>query len=470
MVFSDLLFIYIFLCATLILYFLVRSIAWKNAVLIVASLFFYAWGEPFYVFLLILSALVNYVAGLLIENHRAHGKVIVALTLVFDLGMLAVFKYAGFFVENIKALFGSSIPVPDIVMPIGISFFTFQIISYVIDCHWEKVQVQHNFFNLLMYISLFPQLIAGPIVRYETIEREVSERKTTLSDFSDGLTRFIVGLAKKAIIANNLSIVVDKLFGLSDGVLHVESSSIAGVWVGVICFALYVYYDFSGYSDMAIGMGWMLGFHFDENFRYPFVSRSIAEFWQRWHISLGTFFRDYLLYVPIFGKRRKYVSLFLVWFCTGFWHGASWNYIFWGLYFGCFIFLETLIGKKRMKRIPAPLAHLYSLLVIVIGFGIFKFENLTDLGLFFKGLVGANGNPFLDPVSETAILQNMFLILGAALLSMPILPKIKNFVSQTTTRAAVAGAITTVTNVGLLVVSSIMLIDTTNNPFLYFRF
>ena len=221
---------------------------------------------------------------------------------------------------------------------------------------------------------------------------------------------------------------------------------------------------------MAIGMGWMLGFHFDENFRYPFVSRSIAEFWQRWHISLGTFFRDYLLYVPIFGKRRKYVSLFLVWFCTGFWHGASWNYIFWGLYFGCFIFIETLIGKKRMKRIPAPLAHLYSLLVIVIGFGIFKFENLTDLGLFFKGLVGANGNPFLDPVSETAILQNMFLILGAALLSMPILPKIKNFVSQTTTRAAVAGAITTVTNVGLLLVSSIMLIDTTNNPFLYFRF
>ena len=391
MVFSDLLFIYVFLCATLILYFLFKNIAWKNAVLIAASLFFYAWGEPFYIFLLLLSSLVNYVAGLLIENHRAHGKAIVAAALVFDLGMLAVFKYAGFFVENINALLGVSIPVPDIVMPIGISFFTFQIISYVIDCHWEKVQVQHNFFKLLMYISLFPQLIAGPIVRYETIEREVSERKTTLSDFSDGLTRFIVGLAKKAIIANNLSIVVDKLFGLNEGVLHVESSSVAAVWVGVICFALYVYYDFSGYSDMAIGMGWMLGFHFDENFRYPFVSRSIAEFWQRWHISLGTFFRDYLLYVPIFGKRRKYVSLFLVWFCTGFWHGASWNYILWGLYFGLFIFIETLVGKKRMKRIPAPLAHLYALLVIVVGFGIFKFENLTDLGLFFKGLVGANG-------------------------------------------------------------------------------
>lgn len=470
MVFSDLLFIYVFLCATLILYFLFKNIAWKNAVLIAASLFFYAWGEPFYIFLLLLSSLVNYVAGLLIENHRAHGKAIVAAALVFDLGMLAVFKYAGFFVENINALLGVSIPVPDIVMPIGISFFTFQIISYVIDCHWEKVQVQHNFFKLLMYISLFPQLIAGPIVRYETIEREVSERKTTLSDFSNGLTRFIVGLAKKAIIANNLSIVVDKLFGLNEGVLHVESSSVAAVWVGVICFALYVYYDFSGYSDMAIGMGWMLGFHFDENFRYPFVSRSIAEFWQRWHISLGTFFRDYLLYVPIFGKRRKYVSLFLVWFCTGFWHGASWNYILWGLYFGLFIFIETLVGKKRMKRIPAPLAHLYALLVIVVGFGIFKFENLTDLGLFFKGLVGANGTPFLDPVSETAILQNLFLILGAALLSMPILPAIKKFVAKTTTRTAVAGAVTMVTNVGLLVISSIMLIDTMNNPFLYFRF
>ena len=393
MVFSDLLFIYVFLCATLILYFLFKNIAWKNAVLIAASLFFYAWGEPFYIFLLLLSSLVNYVAGLLIENHRAHGKAIVAAALVFDLGMLAVFKYAGFFVENINALLGVSIPVPDIVMPIGISFFTFQIISYVIDCHWEKVQVQHNFFKLLMYISLFPQLIAGPIVRYETIEREVSERKTTLSDFSNGLTRFIVGLAKKAIIANNLSIVVDKLFGLNEGVLHVESSSVAAVWVGVICFALYVYYDFSGYSDMAIGMGWMLGFHFDENFRYPFVSRSIAEFWQRWHISLGTFFRDYLLYVPIFGKRRKYVSLFLVWFCTGFWHGASWNYILWGLYFGLFIFIETLVGKKRMKRIPAPLAHLYALLVIVVGFGIFKFENLTDLGLFSRVLSAPTATP-----------------------------------------------------------------------------
>ena len=475
MIFNSFSYLIFFPVVTLLYFVLPRKIRWVW--LLVSSYYFYMNWHAEYALLMAASTLVTYICALAVSRiakPKARKAVLVG-GIVFNLGMLGYFKYTGMFIDVLNRVCGAlgfalRLPQVDILLPVGISFFTFQIISYVIDCHWEKVQVQHNFFNLLMYISLFPQLIAGPIVRYETIEREVSERKTTLSDFSDGLTRFIVGLAKKAIIANNLSIVVDKLFGLSDGVLHVESSSIAGVWVGVICFALYVYYDFSGYSDMAIGMGWMLGFHFDENFRYPFVSRSIAEFWQRWHISLGTFFRDYLLYVPIFGKRRKYVSLFLVWFCTGFWHGASWNYIFWGLYFGCFIFLETLIGKKRMKRIPAPLAHLYSLLVIVIGFGIFKFENLTDLGLFFKGLVGANGNPFLDPVSETAILQNMFLILGAALLSMPILPKIKNFVSQTTTRAAVAGAITTVTNVGLLVVSSIMLIDTTNNPFLYFRF
>ncbi|PWM25155.1 MAG: membrane-bound O-acyltransferase family protein [Clostridiales bacterium] len=470
MVFSDLLFIYIFLAATLLLYFLARTITQRNCILIIASVFFYAWGEPFYVFLLILSSLINYVAGLLIDRYRKYGKLITGLTLLYDFGMLAVYKYAGFFVENINSLFGISIPVPDIVMPIGISFFTFQIVSYVIDCYWEKVKVQKNFFWLLMYISLFPQLIAGPIVRYETIEKEISNRRTTVADFSDGLTRFIVGLAKKAVIANSLSIVVDNLFLKRDGAFHVEESSIAGVWVGVIAFALYVYFDFSGYSDMAIGMGRIFGFHFDENFNYPFVSSSITEFWQRWHISLGTFFRDYLLYVPIFGKRRKYASLFLVWFCTGFWHGASWNYIIWGLYFGIFIFIETLLGKKRMKRIPSPIAHVYSLIVIIIGFGIFRFEDLSQLGYFFKGLVGANGNAFLTDTSETAILQNMFLIAFAAVISMPILPAVKKFFSSRTSLAVVGSSLTVFTNVGLLILSSIMLIDATNNPFMYFRF
>ena len=279
-----------------------------------------------------------------------------------------------------------------------------------------------------------------------------------------------MGLAKKAVIANSLSIVVDNLFLKRDGAFHVEESSIAGVWIGVIAFALYVYFDFSGYSDMAIGMGRIFGFHFDENFNYPFVSSSITEFWQRWHISLGTFFRDYLLYVPIFGKRRKYASLFLVWFCTGFWHGASWNYIIWGLYFGIFIFIETLLGKKRMKRIPSPVAHIYSLIVIIIGFGIFRFEDLSQLGYFFKGLVGANGNAFLTDTSETAILQNMFLIAFAAVISMPILPAVKKFFSSRTSLAVVGSSLTVFTNVGLLILSSIMLIDATNNPFMYFRF
>lgn len=477
MVFSDLFFIFVFLAACMLCYFLARGIKVKNFVLIIFSLVFYAWGEPTYVFLLLVSTIVNYLAGLAIDKYRGkvYSKLAVSAAIVFNIGLLFVFKYTNFFIENINAVFNSDIPLTNITLPIGISFFTFQILSYIIDCYWEKVGVQRNYFNLLLYIALFPQLVAGPIVRYSTIEEEINNRKTTIKDVSEGATRFIVGLSKKVLVANSLFTVVTNLLGDYATIEHLPkdvliSQSFVGTVVGVMCYALYVYFDFSGYSDMAIGIGRIFGFHFDENFKHPFVSKNISEFWQRWHISLGTFFRDYLLYVPIFGKRRKYLSLFLVWFCTGFWHGASWNFIIWGLYFGTFILIEMLIGKKRMKKIPKVLSHIYSLIVVIIGFAIFYFEDLRDLFTFFKNIVFVNGNAFIDPMAKSTIINYIFLIAVSAAISFPILPKIKKWFYENERKEAIAVCLTSVSNVVLLLLCIVMLTDSSNNPFLYFRF
>ncbi|MBQ2610297.1 MAG: MBOAT family protein, partial [Butyrivibrio sp.] len=370
------------------------------------------------------------------------------------------------------------LPVPQISLPIGISFFTFQAISYVIDCYWETVRPQKTFRKFLLYLSLFPQLIAGPIVRYSVVEEEINKRRSTVNDISEGAMRFIVGLAKKVIIATNLYAVVKQFFG--DVNFHqyndVSSMSFLGTWFVIIAYSLYVYFDFSGYSDMAIGLGRMFGFHFDENFKYPFICKNISEFWQRWHISLSSFFRDYLFYAPIFGRPRKYVNLFLVWFCTGLWHGASWNYIFWGLYFGLFLLLEIKIGKKRMKKWPLVLTHIYSKLVIVLGFGIFCFSDMGQLGNFFANVSGismlTHGNAFADTLTWNVFLKNMFLLIVAIAVSMPVLPRLKKFFFEwgnnyVYTTGKILGAVGCIY---LLVVSSILLVDTTNNPFLYFRF
>ena len=380
MVFSSTIFLCVYLPLVLLGYYICPKKG-RNLFLLIVSLIFYAWGEPKYVFLMIFSILVNYVFGLLMDKHRENKKrlkLMLVISVIIDLGLLSVFKYTDFIITNINSVFGAGFDLLNIALPIGISFYTFQAMSYTIDVYRDDVRGQRNLIDFGMYITKFPQLIAGPIVRYSDVQDQLAVRNVTTADFSEGIMRFVVGLGKKVLLANQMGAVWTQIYALGGDI------SALMAWTGAAAYTFQIYFDFSGYSDMAIGMGWMLGFHFDENFRYPFVSRSIAEFWQRWHISLGTFFRDYLLYVPIFGKRRKYVSLFLVWFCTGFWHGASWNYILWGLYFGLFIFIETLVGKKRMKRIPAPLAHLYALLVIVVGFGIFKFENLTDLWMNIK--------------------------------------------------------------------------------------
>ena len=473
MVFADLFFIYFFLPLCLIFYFTAKTIERKNTVLIIFSLIFYAWGEPLYVLLLLFSAVFNWFVGLLIGRFRDSGgaKAALAFGIVVDLALLLVFKYSGFLVENFNALFRAHVKVPQIALPIGISFFTFQAISYIIDCAWEKVAVQRNFKKFLLYLSLFPQLIAGPIVRYSVVEHEIDNRSITVNDLCDGGMRVVIGLAKKVIIANNLYAIVTNFFG-SD----ISGLSVLGTWYTVIAYSLYVYFDFSGYSDIAIGLGRIFGFHFDENFRHPFICKTIAEFWQRWHISLGSFFRDYLLYIPIFGQNRKYFSLFLVWFCTGMWHGASWNFILWGLYFGFFIFFEQKLGKKRMKKWPVWFKHIYSKIVIIIGFGIFYFEDLGQLGRFF-GNIFAVGMltrhiPFYDLMTWSSFLNNLFLIAAAILCSMPLLPKIKTFFLENRNHTVYAvgryGAL--LLCAAMLIVSSILLVDATNNPFLYFRF
>lgn len=466
MVFSSLFFLYVFLPLCVVCYAATKKTRYRNTVLLIFSLAFYAWGEPKFVFLLIIIAFINYLSGLVID--RSGGKASSAaayFAVIFDIAMLGVFKYSGFIVHNINAATGLNIKIADIKLPIGISFFTFQMISYIIDCHWEKVSVQKNFGKFLMYVSLFPQLVAGPIVRYSTIENEIDSRRTTLDDLYCGISRFAVGLGKKVIIANNLSTVVSSIF---DGEL--SRISVLGTWLGAALYALQVYYDFSGYSDMAIGMGRIFGFHFDENFNYPFICKDVTEFWQRWHISLSSFFRDYLLYVPIFGKRRKYGGLFLVWFCTGLWHGASWNYIIWGFYFGAFIFIEQLIGKKRIKKIPLILRHIYNKIVIIIGFGIFYFEDMGRLGEFFKNLVGLNGNAFLNEFTKLSLSNNLYLILAAIILSLPAAKLVRKAAKKYTAVNYAVEVSKIAVNLSLILVSSIMLTDATNNPFLYFRF
>lgn len=466
MIFSKLFFLYFFLPICIFAYAAAGSIKNKNTVLIIFSLIFYAWGEPIYVFLMIASAFVNFGAGLLIEKYRGSKGdfFITGAAVLYNLLMLGIFKYSGFIVENINAVFSSNIKVPDISLPIGISFYTFQTISYVIDCHWENVKIQKSFKKFLLYITLFPQLIAGPIVRYSTIENELDNRKTSVTDLSYGLNRIILGLSKKVLLANQLSIIADNILG------DIGNASFFGAWYGAAVYALQIYFDFSGYSDMAIGLGRIFGFHFDENFKHPFVCKNITEFWQRWHISLSTFFRDYLLYVPIFGKRRKYGGLFLVWLCTGIWHGASWNFIIWGIYYGLFIFIEIKIGKKRMKKIPTVINHIYSKLVIIIGFGIFYFNDISKLGQFLKTIFFFGGNGLINIADKISVVNNVYLLIAAILCCLPIIDVIKKISEKSFPIKVFVSFANTIVCAALLIISSIMLVDATTNPFLYFRF
>lgn len=470
MYFADLFFLFVFFPLCLAAYFATKNISTRNYVLIAFSLVFYAFGEPVMVLLLMVTALVNYFFGVAIDANRGKkvATFLLGAALVYDIGMLGIYKYTDFVIDNLNGIFALSLPHAEITLPLGISFYTFQIISYVIDVYWGNVKVQRSYSKLLLYVSLFPQLVAGPIVRYETIESEIDRRVTTPADFSAGMIRTVIGLSKKVLLANNLNLLVNGCFGEDP-----LTSTVLGTWVGVIAYSMQVYFDFSGYSDMAIGMGRIFGFHFDENFNYPFMCRSIAEFWQRWHISLGSFFRDYLLYVPIFGRRRQILSLFLVWFTTGLWHGASWNFVIWGLYFGVFIFIETKIGKKRLKNAPGLLMHIYNKLVIIIGFGIFRFENMSHLGAFFANLVGARGNGFTNIGVNETIMSYLVVFVVSLIACLPIVPAMKKRIEAMGSGAVAVSVMTSTVVAGvLLFVSTAVLVAThsSNNPFLYWRF
>ena len=446
----------------LVLYNLSKNITYKNTVLVISSLIFYAWGEPVWVVLLIFSALVDYVNGLIIDKYyaRAAAKAALISSLVINLGLLCLFKYSSFFTENINALLHVSIPAPKVTLPIGISFYTFQTLSYTIDMYRGRVRVQKSFLNFLAYVSLFPQLVAGPIVRYSTIGGQLSDRRVTSDGFAYGVTRFTAGLCKEVILANSAGSAASMLLGST-------RLTVMSAWLGIIMYTFQIYFDFSGYSDMAIGMGKMLGFDFDENFRYPYISRSITEFWRRWHISLSSFFRDYV-YIPLGGNRYRAVrNILIVWLLTGLWHGASWNFILWGLFYALLLLMEKFFFKGALRKIPPPFCHIYTLFFVVLGWALFYFTDINALWLFLKSAFGA-GAALYDLTAVSALCTNLWLIILCAVASTPVPSIIYNHLCKRSgVFASVSQPILVIAGLGICF---ILLVGQTYNPFLYFRF
>ena len=464
MVFADLFFLFAFLPAFALCY-LLASLAEgnrvKNGVLTAFSLLFYAWGEPVYVFLLILCAFLNWLFGRGIDGKRGRGFWLV-MGLLTNLAILATFKYLGFF-AGLLAQAGIVLRVPAVALPIGISFYTFQSISYLVDVYRRESRAQRRFGDLLLYISMFPQLIAGPIVRYSTVAGEINRRRVSCEDVAEGSFRFFVGLGKKVILANQLSELSDQF--LSAGL---SGLSTAGAWVGLLAFTLQIYFDFSGYSDMAIGIGRCLGFHFRENFDHPYCCSSITDFWRRWHISLGRFFRDYL-YIPLGGNRKHQIlNILTVWFLTGLWHGASLNFIVWGLYFGLIVAIEKYTVLRW--QIPAVLRHGYSLLLVILGWGIFYFTDFGQMQQFFAILFG-KAAAFSDFTVRSALLSRFWLWIAACVCCLPVgrwlyrLIGERNFLSR-----SVLSLSKLALSLALLGVSVALLVGSTNNPFIYTRF
>lgn len=480
MVFSSLTFLFLFLPLNLLVYFFAKDIKAKNTVMLVFSLIFYAWGEPVYILLLVGMTLADWYLTLKIAVNKRRPKkarLLLASVIGLDLLLLGIFKYGTFTLANLNHLFGFPKTVPSIALPIGISFYTFQLMTYCIDVYRGEVKAQRSFKMLLLYVSMFHQCIAGPIVRYKDVNRELENRRVTYTDIADGINRFVIGLAKKAILANTCAAITDKLL-IADGgdFSALSAKSALSLWVGVLAFTLQIYLDFSAYSDMAIGMGRMIGIHYLENFDYPYMSASVTEFWRRWHISLGSFFRDYL-YIPLGGNRKGAVrtvfNLFVVWALTGLWHGASWNFVLWGIYFFIFISLEKLFLGKLLGKNRA-LAHLYLLIIVFFGWILFKFENLSDVWCVLKGMFGANGNKFSDFETLTTIKSYIIILLVSALACTPaarnISINLKAF-SLKSTGALTAFAILQIAIPAVLLLFSVAaLVGNSYNPFLYFRF
>ena len=471
MVFSSAIFLFAFLPIVCGLYFIMPNLKVKNALLIVASLIFYGFGEPIYVLLMIASIIVNYLFGLFeylayTKNHSAVQKLMFVISIVVNIGVLGVFKYAGFFVENINYVTGLSIHVPSITLPIGISFFTFQALSYVIDVYRKPEMVQKNLFKLILYISFFPQLIAGPIIRYNEIQKQIDNRVSTIDKTAEGISKFIRGLTKKLIIANAAGHIADSVFAL-----NINEYNFIVAWAGAIAYAIQIYYDFSGYSDMAVGLGKMFGFEFCMNFNYPYIAKSITEFWRRWHISLSSWFRDYV-YIPLGGNRvsksRHIFNLMVVWFLTGLWHGAAWNFVAWGLYYGIILIIEKYILSPVLDKLPSVVRHIYSIVLVVIGWVLFFSPSLGGAARYLGMMLGAGAHGVADRESLYLLTTNLVLWIILIIGSTPLTDvRYQHMLRQKKWNTTLLNGIVYAV---LFILCIAYLVTETYNPFLYFRF
>ena len=473
MVFSSVLFLFYFLPLVLLVYYLIpRKL--RNLVLFICSLAFYAWGEPVYVVLMLFSTLVDFFHGYLVDKYKSMGKtksakLAVISSMVINLTLLCFFKYADFIIANVNAIFHTSLPSLSLPLPIGISFYTFQTMSYTIDVYRGDAERQTNIIDFGTYVVLFPQLIAGPIVRYKTIAQQLKYRKESVDSFSYGVVRFAIGLGKKVLLANNIGYVWSQI-----SAMPLDKLSVVSAWLGIIAFTFQIYFDFSGYSDMAIGLGKMFGFTFLENFNYPYISRSITEFWRRWHISLSTWFKEYV-YIPLGGNRKGFRlqirNILVVWLLTGIWHGASWNFIAWGLYFGIILILEKLFLLRILERLPGFFRHVYTMVLVVIGWAVFAFDRLTDSLSYINAMFGGSERAFIDTPAKYQLYTNAILIaiLVFASTDLPVrlYKKIQSSLGNTQMLMPAFKGIA----IGCIILLSVAyLVDASYNPFLYFRF
>ena len=463
MLFTSISFLYYFLPIVIILYFIVPK-KFKNFILFLSSIFFYFCGEPIYTFLMIGEIFIAYVGARYLEKHRK--KSILVSLLAIHIGALGLFKYSDFTINNINQILGSKIPLLKLALPIGISFYTFQIISYVVDVYRGKVKAQKSFLKLATYVSLFPQLIAGPIVRYETIEKELDSRTSNFENFAYGVRRFVIGLGKKVLIANMLD-------ELCDVFSTTNEKSILFYWIFAISYSLQIYFDFSAYSDMAIGLGRMFGFHFLENFNYPYISKSITEFWRRWHMSLSSWFRDYV-YIPLGGNRKGTIilvrNIFIVWALTGIWHGANWTFVIWGLMFGIMLIIEKLFLTKHLEKMPSILQRIYVLFTVMISFIIFNANSIGEAWNNIIGLFGANGESLIN-ASTVYYLKSYLVVLVIAIIgSTPLLKNIIEKLKTKTNANKIINLLEPIAMASILIIVTAYLVDNSYNPFLYFRF
>ncbi len=471
MVFSSLLFLFRFLPVVLVLYYLCPD-RLRNALIFASSLIFYAWGEPVYVVLMLFSTVVDFNHGLLVERFKREGrtraaKAAVASSMVINLALLGFFKYTNFFLANLNALTGLALKPLDLTLPIGISFYTFQTMSYTIDVYRGEAKAQHNIITFGAYVSLFPQLIAGPIVQYKTVAEQMDHRELTVEKFSYGVTRFVNGLGKKVLLANAAGLIWDAV-----SASELSEVPVLTAWLGIAAYTFQIYFDFSGYSDMAIGLGSMLGFRFLENFNYPYESKSVTEFWRRWHISLGSWFRDYV-YIPLGGNRQGLMkqlrNIGIVWLLTGLWHGASWNFVLWGVYFGVLLVVEKTFLLEKLKKAPAAVGHLYTMFFVVVSWVIFALDDIGRVFGYLGAMFGASGT-LLDGETLYLLSNNAILLVILAFAATSLPKKLAGKLTETLGGRPLGAAVRCAVFLGILVVSTAYLVDASYNPFLYFRF